>query len=403
MTGPGQTATISAFVEPVSHDLHLGASLTSTAYLIGTLAGAVSMPWWGRLLDRYGTRRLILVLGVVFGAALLGASTVTDILGLTAAFTGLRMFGQGALSLAATTTVALYVTHRRGLALGIVSAAGATGISLAPLLVQHLIAAHGWRHVWMLEALAVWAIVIPVALLLPRHRKATEPHAARRHDTDSTPPPGLTLRQATRTPLFWAVAAGVCSTAMLATALNFHQIALLGERGFTPTQAAANFLPQTIAGLLVTPLAGSLVDRLPPRVMIASSMTLLILALIGARLVTPGLAGLAYGFAIGASMNSMHALEAASFPRYFGLAHIGGIRGFVHSLTVAGSAIGPLLLSLLRDTTGSYGTAALLVITIPTATIAFGLLVKPPRIHGQHLATPPVPDSSATGPSTTIP
>jgi hypothetical protein len=46
MTGPGQTATISAFVQPLSRDLGVDASVVSTAYLVGTLAGAVTMPWW---------------------------------------------------------------------------------------------------------------------------------------------------------------------------------------------------------------------------------------------------------------------------------------------------------------------------------------------------------------------
>lgn len=401
MSGPGQTATISAFVDPIGHSLHVGTSTISTAYLVGTLTSAATMPWWGQLIDRFGPRQLILAVAVCFGAALAGAAAITDVLGLTAAFVGLRMFGQGALSLCATTAVALYVTNRRGLAIGIVSAAGAGGISLAPILVQHLVANYGWRQTWVFEGLAVWAILIPVAMLLPRRRRSRAGSPAHEQSVASREPDGQTLRQASRTPLFWAVAGGICSTAMLATALNFHQIALLGERGFTPTQAAANFLPQTIAGLVVTPLAGSLVDRLPPRVMIASSMALLIAALVGARMVAPGLTGIAYGFAIGASMNSMSALEAASFPRYFGLAHIGSIRGFVHSLTVAGTAVGPLLLSLLRDATGAFGTAVLIVIVIPAGAAVFGLLVKPPA-EGQAQGTgggDRVPDQSHDEPS----
>jgi MFS family permease len=384
MTGPGQTATISAFVQPLSGDLGLSTSVVSTAYLVGTLAGAATMPWWGRLIDRYGPRWLIAGIAVVFGAALLAASTVGNLPGLIAAFVGLRMFGQGALTLAATTAVAVYVTRRRGFALGLTSAVGTAGISLMPLLVQHVVAEQGWRAAWRWEGLAVWAIVIPVALLLPRHRKP------RHHDDDTSAPVaaevGLTLRQAVRTRLFWTVAASVCSLAVLGTALNFHQIALLGERGFTPVQAAANFLPQTVAGLLITPLAGALVDRLAPRIMIGASMAVLAAALVGAATVTPGLAGVAYGFAIGTAGSSVHALEAASFPRYFGVAHIGAIRGFVHALTVAGSAVGPLLLSVLRDATGSWATAALIVVVIPVATAVAGAFTRPPAAVAQHAA-----------------
>jgi hypothetical protein len=64
------------------------------------------------------------VIGAVFGAVLLGLSAVTGLLGLTAGFVGMRMAGQGALGLAATTAAALWFTRRRGLAVGVVGAAG---------------------------------------------------------------------------------------------------------------------------------------------------------------------------------------------------------------------------------------------------------------------------------------
>jgi len=72
-------------------------------------------------------------IGIVLSLVLLGASFITEILGLTFSYVGLRMTGQGALSLAATTLIARTVTHRPGLALGIVGAAGPLEF-LSPLL-----------------------------------------------------------------------------------------------------------------------------------------------------------------------------------------------------------------------------------------------------------------------------
>ena len=40
---------------------------------------------------------------------------------------------------------------------------------------------------------------------------------------------------------------------MLVTALNFHQIALLGESGFTETEAAIMFLPQVLGSSVGSP------------------------------------------------------------------------------------------------------------------------------------------------------
>ncbi|WP_207782239.1 hypothetical protein [Phytoactinopolyspora limicola] len=85
-TGPGQTAGVSVFIDPLIADLGISRSAISTAYLIGTLAGAVAMPWIGRALDRYGIRRTMATIGAVFGAVLLLMALVTEIVGLTAGF-----------------------------------------------------------------------------------------------------------------------------------------------------------------------------------------------------------------------------------------------------------------------------------------------------------------------------
>lgn len=75
--------------------------------------------------------------------------------------------------------------------------------------------------------------------------------------------------------MVWAVTAGAGTCALVATGLNFHQQALLGERGLTATEAAATFLPQTIAGLIATFGLGWLADRFSDRVLIITTMATL--------------------------------------------------------------------------------------------------------------------------------
>lgn len=94
-------------------DLGVSRSAISTSYLIGTLTGALAMPWIGRALDRHGVRRTMAVIGAVFGAVLIALATVTSLAGLTAGFVGIRMAGQGALGLTATTATALWFSRRR--------------------------------------------------------------------------------------------------------------------------------------------------------------------------------------------------------------------------------------------------------------------------------------------------
>jgi MFS family permease len=387
MTGPGQTAGVSVFVDPMMAALDLSRSEVSTAYLVGTLGGAVAMPRVGRLIDDRGARVAMALVGGGFGVVLAAMAGVVGLVSLVLGFTGIRALGQGGLSLVATTSVAPWFSRRRGLAIGVTTAVGSALLSLVPILSAAVIGLIGWRRAWLVLAVLVWAIVVPIALrgLIDRPGDVGQ-----QVDGDPVPLAGdpvtqvrhadLTRVEALRTPMFWAVAAAVAATGMIGTGLAFHQIDLLGEQGLTPVEAAANFLPQTVAALLATLLVGSMVDRFAPRWVLVVSMALLAGAMVAVPFVSPGLAAAAYGMAVGAAGSSVRALEAAAFPKVFGIAHLGAIRGVVTAISVASTAFGPLALSLGRDLTGSYVQVLLWLLVFPAAVAVFGVLAPEPRV-----------------------
>lgn len=380
MTAPGQTPGVSPFIDHVMAELDLSRSAIATAYLIGTLAGAAALPLIGRLVDRYGARKAMLAIAASFGMVLIGLSLVTEIVGLTAGFVGIRLAGQGALGLTAVTVTAYWFRRRRGTVLGIVSAVGGAGITLSPILIERLIAHLDWRTVWLLEGLAVWAVVIPIALFGIRNRPQDVGQLV---DGGNGPAAGYarersaTRAEALRTPYFWVLAGGTAVVAMLVTAVVFHQIDLLGARGLTTAQAAANFLPQTAASLAGTLLLGYLMDRIRrPQLLIVGAMGLLAAALVSATVVGPGWSALCYGAAIGASMGGMKAVETALTPRLFGTAHLGAVRGIVTAIGVAGAAVGPVLFAVGQEATGGY-TAILLTTTVLPLAVCFAALATP--------------------------
>ncbi|NNJ63588.1 MAG: MFS transporter [Dactylosporangium sp.] len=382
MTAPGQTVGVTAFVDPLIRDLELSRSAVSTAYLIGTLTGAALLPVVGRLLDRHGARRCIVAIGVVFGTVLASLSLVSSIVGLTAGFVGIRLAGQGALGLAATTVAASWFHRRRGFALGLVAALGTAGISLSPLVLERLIAGLGWRTAWLVEGVAVWAVVIPVALFGIRDRPADlgqhvdgDPATSQRSSATGS---GATRAQALRTPYFWVLTAATAAVGLLATAVGFHQISLLAERGLSPTAAAANFLPQTAAGVAATLAAGVVVDRWQPRTLIVASMAGLACGLVWATVVTPGWSAIGFGIAFGAAGGAVRTVEAAATPRLFGTSHLGAIRGTINAVTVASTAFGPVAFALIHQASGGYRAALLAGAAVPVGVIVAAAVVSHP-------------------------
>ncbi len=372
MTAPGQTAGLSVFTDPLIEELSIDRSAISLSYLIGTLAGAAAQPLIGRASDRWDVRKVIIGIGLCFAAVLFALSFVTEVLGLTAGFVGVRMAGQGALSLAVTTAVARSVTHRRGLALGISAAIGSAGISLAPIGMERLVSIFGMDATWRLQAVAVLVIVTVAALLIRPACPASGSPSEQVSD-------GWTVREARRTGMFWLIAAAVSTTSMLGTGLMFHQIAVLGEQGLSSFEAAANFLPQTVTALLATLLVGSLIDRQDPRIFVVTGMAAMASALLFLPLASPGWTAVMYGLILGVAGGTLRGMEAAAFARYYGVAHIGAIRGLATLMSLAASAVGPYLLALGAELTGGFALPSAAVSALPIGVIVAAFIVKPPQ------------------------
>lgn len=390
MTAPGQTAGVSVFVDHLINDLGITRSALSSAYLVGTLVGASALPMAGRAIDRWGVRTTMTLIVAAFGFALVGASRVAGIVTLTAAFVGIRMLGQGSLSLAATTSVAFWFDRRRGTAVGISTATGQGLMSLAPVVLTAGIVAIGWRNTWVVAGAVVLLVLVPLSGLVMRDGPAALGQLPdgdhRTPDASSAPRAdawGMERREAMRTGIFWTITAAMASSAMIGTGMAFHQISLLGERGFTPTQAAAVFVPLTVAGITATILVGWLADRVHPRGLLIFAMLTLAAGMVVVQHVEPGWAAMLYAGALGGSVGAGRAIEGAVVPRLFGTRRLGSIRATVMTVTVGATAFGPVALAVGAERLGGYPAILNLLLALPAAAILAALVCRVPAVPAQ--------------------
>ncbi len=385
MTGPGQTIGVSVFVDPLIGDLDLTRSQVSTAYLIGTLLGALALPSVGRWVDRIGSRRALIFIGLAFGTGLVAMSGVRGFVTLAAGFTLIRLLGQGSLSLASTVAVTHWFERRRGAVFGVMMTAVSALMSLAPVLLNLAIEAYSWRTAWLLAAAAVWVIVVPIGYFGIIDRPA---HIGQYTDGDAAPAAGSTPRTAARSHSrreavgevrFWLLSLTVATTAMLVTALNFHQISILGDAGLSATEAATMFLPQVVGAILAGLVVGALSDRIPVRFLLAASMGLMFAGLLLIEVAAPGWRVVLYAVTLGAAAGAQRPLAATVLPRWFGLANIGAIQGMSTFIGVGASAIGPVAFSLARTALGDYTSAALGFAVLPLAVGIASLTVTEPE------------------------
>ena len=388
LTAPGQTIGVSSFIDHMIDDLDISRSSLSAAYLIATLTGSAALPSIGRWVDRTGVSHATTVVGAAFAVAIALLGLSRNIVMLGVAFVGIRMLGQGSLSLIGDTSISLWFQARRGRAFAIAMTVSAGLMALSPLVFTAMIDGVGWRQAWLLTAVFIGVTVPSIGrfAMIDRPSEIGQvPDGIPGVTTETfVPQPSLTVRAAVRTPAFVSLMSIVALSAALITGLTFHNVSVMGEGGLTETEAAAIFIPQMVGVVSASFVVGWLTDRIRAQILVPFAGLALAAAIALATVVSPGVAAIIYGLASGVAGGSIRALGSALLPKWFGTDHIGAIRGISHTVAVAASATGPLLLSIGNDLTDSY-QPVLMVCAVATAAVAVSTaLVKDPVAPDPH-------------------
>ena len=362
LSGPGQTAGFSVFVDPLTEHLDVSRGQLTFAYLVGTLAASTTGTWLGRVIDRRGVAPVLPWVALALCVSTMLASVSTNLVMLTVAIYGLRSFGQTGMPLSASVFVAKNILQRRGAALGLLTALGGSTISLTPFIAARLIPSLGWKTTWVVEGVFVLMMGLVMSVVIRRLR-LEHPHvddeAADSASAETKIPRNL------RRNGFLVVTFGYATTGFVSTALAFHQIAVLGERGLSPAAAASNFLPQSISAAIVALTIGRLVDRVPGRIVVPFAMLVMSIAVMSLTFVGSRLGAIGFAVALGSAAASMAASEGALLARWIGRETLGTWRGRMTSVMVISTAIAPFTFSVLTDWVGSYSSAARLMVLLP--------------------------------------
>jgi MFS family permease len=388
-TGPGQSYTIGLFFGPLTRELGLSGTALAAVYGLGTGLAALGLSYTGRLVDRYGPRRLMAGIALLFGATCFLFPLAGGVVGLFFAFTAVRFLGQGSLSLAATNLVSQWFSRRRGLALSVTSLGFALGLAAYPPLVQRMIGTVGWRQSWLWMGGWVWLLLIPAVLALVVDRPddlgllpdGVRPGAAR----PGEPAPAAealeaswTPREALRTPAFWIVAVAMADTSALITGMYIYHVSYFRERGLS-AQVAADMFSVTSLSMVVAMLGfGLLLDRAPTRLVLGAGIALNGAALGAMYALHDTRSAVLYAVLLGCTSGAAMTNSSYVWPRYFGRRHLGGIQGPATTITIIGASLGALPFGMAHDLLGGYRPAVGLLAFLPLLFGAAVAFTRPP-------------------------
>jgi MFS family permease len=351
--------TFGVFSAATSREFAWSRSAVSLGYALSLVAYAVTSPFIGRLVDRFGARRVIVPSMLLFGLALMSFYFLSSSLWHGyAGYALLGVSGAGSALVPYSKVISEWFDRRRGLALGLAMVGVGLSGFIMPSATQFLIAHVGWREAYVLTGLLVISVAIPVGLFLKETPQMVgqlpdgtiAAAASRRSQYEH----GMCGRDALRTRTFWLLFSAVFLVAVSLIGCLVHLVPMLTDRGGS-SQAAA--LAASLLGGAVIPgrvASGYLVDRFfAPYVAVCFFCS----AGLGILLFWSGMAGsmmFVAAFLVGLGMGAEGELIAYLVSRYFGLLAFSEIYAYALISFTLGGIIGPLLMGVGFDRTGSY-------------------------------------------------
>ena len=358
--GPAVIFTVNVFMVPVTTEFHWTRGMFSSGLLASALVSPIMTPIFGKLLDRYGIRRIALPVAALYGIALCSLSLMS-----AGSFWAIYLmygcaagFGACLGPIVYSKSITAWFDKERGLALGIATCGVGLGTLVLPELAEHVIAAFGWRIAYVVVGVTTFVLAFSMVAIFVREPPGSLEHmrTARAHSAHGPQPLGMTTRAAiTGTRQFWLLAIiflleGTACNGILSG--NF--VPMLGDRGYTPAAAAALLGVSGLAAMAARIIVGLSLDFVHGPIFSAAVMLLpalgIAILLSHAGAPAPFFAAVCLGLAIGAEVDMLGFFVS----RYFGRRSFGTLYGLVFAMFVFGVGTGPAYLGFGFDHFHSY-------------------------------------------------
>ena len=361
-TGPGPFAfaALGLFIIPFETEFGWERTQISACLTLLVAATAISLPFIGRFVDKYGSRLILFPSLVIFALCLAAIPTfVSELWQLTLIFLLIGTIAAGTNSVPYMPVLSAWFFKYRGLAIGISIAGIGLGYAYVPLLLQYLIDNAGWRYGYYALSGIVIFIAFPLVYFFLKESPADMGLKPDGETTGETPEAtkkdvGLEVKEILRHREFWMLVAIFIVLSFVLNGMLAHLVPMLSDRGMDTGIAAAVAATAGITVFFSRILIGFLIDRFfaPYVAMVFFSLSAVGMAVfaLGAVDAMAFIGAICVGLSLGAEVDLLAYLTG----RYFGLKSFGTTYGLLFSAVLTGTAIGPLAFGIGFDTTGSY-------------------------------------------------
>lgn len=361
--GYGTYFSFTLFYEHLAAEFGWSRTAISGAMSLGLIAYGLFALLMGWCADRFGPRPAVVVGGILFGAGTALGGAVSEIWHLYALYGGLTAAGMGAVWSPLVLVVSRWFEARRGLAIGVATLGGGSGVFFMAPLAELLITNLGWRDAYLWLGVISGGLIVAGALFLVRDpcESGLSPFGAAESDSPIPSPissvTGSGIGHLARDPLFWWMALVLGLWWFSGAIIYVHIAPFMLEKGLDAVAAAlvvTLFGAGNCFGRIGMGYVCDRIGALPTyRLGIALSAVLM-----SALAFVDGTANLyALSFVLGAFVGGSSTQISTVSVALFGTASAGALMGAVLALVGIVGAGGPLVSGAIYDATQSYAPA----------------------------------------------
>ena len=362
------------FYIPIRDELMLTDTQVSLIFALSRGEAGIGGPIVGWMVDKFDSRPIVLVFGLMAGVGLIFLSGVEGYWVFVLVYVGIVSvgnnsgFGQTFLAV-----VNRWFVRRRAVGMTIVITAYTIGGAMLIPVLSRGVEALGWRDVMLYTGIFVAVVVVPFALMIRRSPESMGINLADVGEAtggESSPPTSsaqasgrdFTVAEALRTPAYWFILVASALRISVTSGVLVHAIPIMVWKG-TSEQTGADVMALlffvSIPARLLIGMSGM---KLPGQGVLAVGMGTGAVSLLALNLV-PNL-WVVFPFIAG-----MAVLEGASVLNWvlvgniFGRRSFATLTGIISVFYSAGMMLSPLFLGWMVDRTGGY-TESLLILTV---------------------------------------
>jgi MFS family permease len=354
----GVRFSFGVLIKPLVAEFSWERGAITLAYTLNMLVFACCQPLAGKLLDRFGPKRLFTVSALVTSAGLVLTSQTMSLGHLYWSYGVVTAAGISGISIAViSSTLSQWFKHLRVFMSGVAISGTALGQFLFIPLIALLLENFGWRWTWTSLGILLSLVVVPLSLLViksnPAENDQAAARAAQKFSSDSSPG----VYEVLTSKNFLLVGASYFICGFQDFLFVTQMIPFATDQGLT-AQEASNL--QGLAGLLSIPgllifaaVSEKLGRKIPLFLTFVPRLVCFALLIFFDGSFWIYASALLFGF----TLMALAPLGAALVGELYGFKHIGTLTGVIFWVHHLGGALGAYLGGFTYDLTRSYSMA----------------------------------------------